>query len=40
MAVLRSAGRTRTVTTTRFRRGRVAFVSGGVVALDFGPERV
>jgi type II secretory pathway component PulC len=41
LAILRSAGRTRTVAAgdTAFG-GRVAFVSGGAVALDFGPERV
>lgn len=41
LAILRSAGRTRTVAAgdTAFG-GRVAFVSPGTVALDFGPERV
>lgn len=41
LAILRSAGRTRTVAAgeTAFG-GRVAFVSPGAVALDFGPERV
>jgi type II secretory pathway component PulC len=41
LAILRSAGRTRTVAAgdTAFG-GRVAFVSAGAVALDFGPERV
>ena|SRR5687767_8909304 len=41
LAILRSDGRTRTVAAgdTAFG-GRVAFVSAGAVALDFGPERV
>lgn len=41
MAMLSSAGRTRTVAAgdTAFG-GKVAFVSQGVVALDFGPERI
>ena len=41
LAILRSAGRTRTVGAgdTAFG-GKVAFVSAGAVALDFGPERV
>jgi type II secretory pathway component PulC len=41
LAILRSGGRTRTVAAgdTAFG-GRVAFVSAGAVALDFGPERV
>jgi len=41
LAILRSAGRTRTVAAgdTAFG-GKVAFVSAGTVALDFGPERV
>jgi len=41
LAILRSAGRTRTVAAgdTAFG-GKVAFVSQGAVALDFGPERV
>ena len=41
LAILRSAGRTRTVAAgdTAFG-GKVAFVSAGAVALDFGPERV
>jgi type II secretory pathway component PulC len=41
LALLRSAGRTRTVAAgdTVFG-GRVAFVSQGAVALDFGPQRV
>jgi type II secretory pathway component PulC len=41
VAMLRSAGRTRTVAAgeTAFG-GKVAFVSAGAVALDFGPERV
>jgi type II secretory pathway component PulC len=41
LAILRSAGHTRTVAAgdTAFG-GRVAFVSAGAVALDFGPERV
>jgi type II secretory pathway component PulC len=41
LAILRSAGRTRTVAAgeTAFG-GRVAFVAAGVVSLDFGPERV
>jgi type II secretory pathway component PulC len=41
MAILRSAGRTRTVAAGDAAfGGRVAFVSQGVVALDFGPERI
>jgi type II secretory pathway component PulC len=41
LAILRSAGRSRTVAAgdTAFG-GKVAFVSAGTVALDFGPERV
>jgi general secretion pathway protein C len=41
LAILRSAGRTRTVAAgdTAFG-GKVAFVSAGAVGLDFGPERV
>jgi general secretion pathway protein C len=41
LAILHSAGRTRTVGAgdTAFG-GKVAFVSQGIVALDFGPERV
>lgn len=41
LAILRSGGRTRTVGAgdTAFG-GKVAFVSAGAVALDFGPERV
>lgn len=41
LAILRSAGRTRTVAAGDIAfGGRVAFVSQGAVALDFGPERV
>jgi general secretion pathway protein C len=41
LAIVRSAGRARTVGVgdTAFG-GKVAFVSAGAVALDFGPERV
>ena len=41
LAILRSAGRTRTVAAGDLAfGGRVAFVSAGAVALDFGPERI
>jgi type II secretory pathway component PulC len=41
LAILRSAGRTRTVAAgDNAFGGRVAFVARGAVAVDFGPERV
>jgi type II secretory pathway component PulC len=41
LAILRSAGRTRTVAAGEAAfGGRVAFVAGGAVAVDFGPQRV